>query len=341
MFARMATKEIKACWLICTNPVATVPDRKAVIAGLSAAKLVIAQDAFLDTETNRSADIRLPGALWAEAEGVMVNSERTLTLMQKAIESPGEALPDWKIIARVACEMRFAHAFTYDSASEVFEEIKAAWNPKTGYDLRGASYELLREASLQWPCPPENPQASHPVRYINDGISQTLRINPDSTQPALAFPTESGRAIFHARPYLPAAEMPDPDFPIVLNTGRLAHQWHTMTKTGKIPALNKLNPESFFEMHPEDAVALNICEGDGVEIRSRRGSAILPAIVSDRVRPGNCFVPFHWNDLFGDNLAINAVTNDAVDPISFQPELKFCAVAFSSRHAPAKAMAYR
>lgn len=334
MFARMATGEIKACWIICTNPVATIPDRKTVIAGLEAAELVIAQDAFLETETSRYSDILLPGALWAEAEGIMINSERTVSLMQKAIEPPGEALPDWQIVARVARKMGFAQGFSYASASEVFEEIQRAWNPKTGYDLRGASYALLRERSLQWPCPPESAVASHPIRYLNEGVSQTLKLNPDGTRPALVFPTESGRAIFHPRPFIPAAEMPDPEFPIVLNTGRLPHQWHTMTKTGKIPALNKLNPEPFVEVHPEDAAALNLHEGDGVEIRSRRGLAILPAMVTDRVRPGNCFVPFHWNDRFGDHLAINAVTNNAVDPISLQPELKLCAVALSPAVLP-------
>ena len=160
MFARMAEGAIKACWIICTNPVATLPNRKTAIAALEKAELVITQDAFFETETNPYADIMLPGALWAEAEGVMVNSERTLTLMQKAIEPPGDALPDWQIIARVACEMGFKDAFTYASASEVFEEIKGAHNPQTGYDLRGASYALLRETSVQWPCPPEGMEGS-------------------------------------------------------------------------------------------------------------------------------------------------------------------------------------
>ena len=113
----------------------------------------------------------------------------------------------------------------------------------------------------------------------------------------------------------------------MLNTGRLQHQWHTLTKTGKVATLNKLNPGPFVEIHPEDAASLGIKDKDQVEVRSLRGRAVLPAVVTDRVRPGNCFAPFHWNDVFGENLAINAVTNDAVDPISLQPEFKFCAVA--------------
>ncbi|MFL9960900.1 bifunctional nitrate reductase/sulfite reductase flavoprotein subunit alpha [Paraburkholderia sediminicola] len=329
MFSRMAAGEIKACWIICTNPVASVANRQNAIAGLRAAELVIAQDAFLDTETNRYADVLLPGALWAEAEGVMINSERNLTLMQKGIEPPGAALPDWQIIARVACEMGFADAFSYASAEEVFAEITRASNPKTGYDLRGASHRRLKETTLQWPLAGADSADRNPVRYLNDGVSQTLRELPDGSRPRLVFPTASGKAMFFARAYAAPAELPDREFPIVLNTGRLQHQWHTMTKTGKVAMLNKLNPGPFVEIHPEDAATLGIKAQDAVEIRSRRGRAVLPAVVTERVSAGNCFAPMHWNDVFGDDLCINAVTSDAIDPVSQQPELKFCAVALS------------
>jgi sulfite reductase (NADPH) flavoprotein alpha-component len=329
LFARMAAGEIKACWIICTNPVASVANRQNAIAGLRAAELVIAQDAFLDTETNRYADVLLPGALWAEAEGVMINSERNLTLMQKGIEPPGAALPDWQIIARVACEMGFADAFGYASADEVFAEITRASNPKTGYDLRGASHRRLKETPLQWPLASAGSAERNPVRYLNDGVSQTLKELPDGRRPRLVFPTASGKAMFFARAYAAPAELPDREFPIVLNTGRLQHQWHTMTKTGKVAMLNKLNPGPFVEIHPEDAATLGIKANDPVEIRSRRGRAVLPAVVTERVSEGNCFAPMHWNDVFGDDLCINAVTSDAIDPVSQQPELKFCAVALS------------
>ncbi len=329
MFTRMAAGEIKACWIICTNPVASVANRQNAIAGLRAAELVIAQDAFLDTETNRYADVLLPGALWAEAEGVMINSERNLTLMQKGIEPPGAALPDWQIIARVACEMGFADAFTYASAEEVFAEITRASNPKTGYDLRGASHRRLKETPLQWPLAADDAAERNPLRYINDGVSQALKELPDGSRPRLVFPTASGKAMFFARAYAAPAELPDREFPIVLNTGRLQHQWHTMTKTGKVAMLNKLNPGPFVEIHPEDAATLGIKAKDPVEIRSRRGRAVLPAVVTERVSAGNCFAPMHWNDVFGDDLCINAVTSDAIDPVSQQPELKFCAVALS------------
>ncbi|MFJ7330355.1 molybdopterin-dependent oxidoreductase [Streptomyces cyaneofuscatus] len=337
MFERMAAGDIKACWIICTNPVASVANRRTVVAGLEAAELVITQDVFAETETNAYADVVLPATLWAESDGVMVNSERNLTLVQGVLDPPGQALPDWQLIARVACAMGFAEGFTYAAAEEVFEELKQAWNPKTGWDVRGVTYERLRATPVQWPAPTADGPDRNPVRYLNDGVSQSLLERADGTRPRLAFPTASGRARFFARPHLPAAELPDDDYPFVLDTGRLQHQWHTLTKTGKVAKLNKLNPGPFVEVHPEDAEALGVVEGDHLEVASRRGRAVLPAVVTDRVRPGTCFAPFHWNDLFGEYLSINAVTNDAVDPLSFQPEFKVCAVTLARTVAPVPA----
>ncbi|WP_285624954.1 bifunctional nitrate reductase/sulfite reductase flavoprotein subunit alpha [Actinoallomurus iriomotensis] len=320
MFQRMAGGDIKACWIICTNPVASVANRRTVIDGLEAAEFVVTQDVFADTETNAYADVVLPAALWTETEGVLVNSERDVTLARPAADPPGEALPDWLIIARVACAMGYADAFSYASAEEVFEELKGAWNPATGYDLRGVTYQRLRATPVQWPAPDPGGPDRNPIRYL------------DGDGPV--FPTASGRAVFFARPHVPAAEMPDDAFPFVLNTGRLQHQWHTLTKTGKVAKLNRLNPAPFIEVHPRDARELGIGEGDQVEVASRRGRAVLPAVVTERVRPGCCFAPFHWNDLFGEYLSINAVTSDAVDPLSFQPELKVCAVSLAKVAAP-------
>ncbi|MEU5393884.1 bifunctional nitrate reductase/sulfite reductase flavoprotein subunit alpha [Streptomyces tibetensis] len=321
MFRRMADREIKACWIICTNPVASVANRRTVIEGLEAAEFVVTQDVFADTETNAYADVVLPGAMWTEAEGVFVNSERNLTLTRQAADPPGEAMADWRIIAEVACAMGYEKGFSYDGAEQVFEEIRRFWNPKTGWDLRGVSYERLRETPVQWPAAREDGPERNPIRYVGDE--------------GLRFPTASGRAVFFARPHLPAAELPDEDYPFVLNTGRVQHQWHTLTKTGKVAKLNKLNPGPFVELHPEDAAALGVGEDDLVEVASRRGRAVLPAVVTDRVRPGCCFAPFHWNDLFGEYLSVNAVTSDAVDPLSFQPEFKACAVSLAKVAAPA------
>ncbi|MEV6480065.1 bifunctional nitrate reductase/sulfite reductase flavoprotein subunit alpha [Streptomyces sp. NPDC051576] len=328
MFQKMADGDIKACWIICTNPVASVANRRTVIEGLEAAEFVVTQDVFTDTETNAYADVVLPGAMWTESEGVLINSERNLTLARPVVDPPGESMADWRIIAAVACAMGYEKGFSYDSAEEVFEEIRQFWNPVTGWDLRGVTYERLRSTPVQWPAAEEDGPDRNPIRYVGGG--------------ELKFPTASGRAVFHARPHMPAAELPDDDYPFVLNTGRLQHQWHTLTKTGKVAKLNKLNPGPFVELHPKDARELGIAEGDSVEVASRRGRAVLPAVVTDRVRPGGCFAPFHWNDLFGEYLSVNAVTSDAVDPVSFQPEFKACAVSLAkvaSAPAPAPAPA--
>ncbi|WP_432547933.1 molybdopterin-dependent oxidoreductase [Kineococcus sp. SYSU DK004] len=311
MFRRMADGDVKACWIVCTNPVASVANRRTVLDGLAAAELVVCQDAFADTETTAHADVLLPAALWAESTYVTVNSERTLTLLPQAADPPGDALPDWLLIARVATALGYGDAFDYSSSEEVFDEIRRFANPQTGYDLRGVTYEALREGPVQWPCPP-GAGRRNPVRYREDD--------------GFRFATPNGRAQFLPRPHADPAELPDDEHPFVLSTGRLQHQWHTMTKTGKVDKLTKLDPEPFLELHPDDARALDVQAGDLVEVASRRGRAVLPARPSDRVRPGSCFAPFHWNDTFGEDLAVNAVTNDAVDPVSFQPEFKVAAV---------------
>ncbi|MFD5264954.1 molybdopterin-dependent oxidoreductase [Streptomyces sp. NPDC058335] len=321
MFQKMADGDIKACWIICTNPVASVANRRTVIEGLEAAEFVVAQDVFSETETNAYADVVLPAALWTESEGVLVNSERNLTLARPAADPPGEATADWRLIAAVARAMGYENGFSYDSAEQIFEEIKRFHNPQTGYDLRGVTYERLRATPVQWPAATADGPDRNPVRYVEEDGS-------------LTFPTPSGRAVFHPRPHVPPAEMPDDDYPFVLNTGRLQHQWHTLTKTAKVAKLNKLDPGPFVEVHPEDAAGLGIADGDSVEVASRRGRAVLPAVVTDRVLPGSCFAPFHWNDLFGEYLSVNAVTSDAVDPLSFQPELKVCAVSLSKVSTP-------
>ncbi|WP_280342778.1 bifunctional nitrate reductase/sulfite reductase flavoprotein subunit alpha [Nocardia neocaledoniensis] len=325
MFRGLAEGSIKAAWIICTNPVATVANRKTVIAGLEAAELVVVQDAYGETATNAYADLLLPATLWAEADAVMVNSERNVTLLRQSVDPVGDARPDWLLIAQVATAMGFP-GFDFASSAEVFAELTQFTNPATGYDLSGMSYDRLREGPMQWPCR-DSATPRNPIRYLNDGVHQPLHVDTDGHTPRLAFATPSRRAVFFARPHLPAAELPDDDYPFLLNTGRLQHQWHTMTKTGKIAKLTKLNGAPFVEVHPEDARRLELRQGDQLEIASRRGRAVLPVQISDRVRPGDCFAPFHWNDEQGEYLTINAVTNDAVDPDSLQPEFKACAVA--------------
>ncbi len=200
------------------------------------------------------------------------------------------------------------------AGSDIFDEIRGSVNPKTGYDVRGISHaRLAREGALTWPLAPAENAAPAKRRYVT----------PDGN---LRFPTESGRARFWARPYLPNAEMPDADFPYVLLTGRVAHQWHTRTKTGKVPSLNKLNPGPYLEINRDDAMALGVSEGDPVRIASRRGELRLPARPTDSIQPGNCWAPMHWDELFAADVSINQITSENACPESHQPELKYCPV---------------
>ncbi len=180
MFRRMADGEIKAAWVICTNPVATVANRATAIAGLQRADFVVMQEAFTGVETAAYADVVLPAALWAEADGVMVNSERTVTHCAPATPPPGDCQPDWKWICRVATAMGYP-GFQFDSAEEVFAELTGFHNPRTGWDLRGVDYERLRRLPVQWPAPPGGAERN-PIRYRNDGVSQTL--TPPRTAPS-------------------------------------------------------------------------------------------------------------------------------------------------------------
>lgn len=310
----MERGDIKACWVICTNPVATVANRRHVIRALEVAECVIVQDAFADSETARFADIVLPAALWAEGDGIQVNSDRTMTLARKAVPPPGEALPDWDIIARVACAMGFEKDFAFTSAADVFAEASRFTNSKTGYDIAGVSHARLRRGPVQWPAPVGDQQARHPIRYLpSDGHGPV-------------FATSDGKGVFFARPWMRPSEWPDEEFPFVLNSGRLQHQWHTLTKTGRVESLNRLNPGPFVEVASQDAQVLGLQQNDCVQITSRRGQIVLPVQISTRMQPGTCFAPFHWNDRFGEDLTVNAITPDDVDPVSLQPGFKLCAV---------------
>ena len=199
MYRRMADGEIRAAWIICTNPVASVANRSSVIAGLQRADLVVVQEAFAGAETAEYADVVLPAALWAEADGVMVNSERTLTHCGAAMDPPGDAAPDWQLICRVATAMGY-QGFEFDSAADVFDELAGFHNPRTGWDLRGVDHERLRRGPVQWPAAPGGDDRN-PIRYRNDGVSQDLHTADDGTVPALVFPDpEPARPIPAAAP---------------------------------------------------------------------------------------------------------------------------------------------
>jgi ferredoxin-nitrate reductase len=297
---------VKVLWIVATNPVVSQPDAGRFAAALRRAELVVVQDAYFPTETGALAHVLLPAAQWPEKDGTMTNSERRVSLVSRALDPPGEALADWEIFARVGRALGHREAFAWRGAAAVHAEYVRTTEGRL-CDQSGLSHERLRrEGPLQWPVP----SASHP--------------GTERLYAARRFGFADGRARLAPTPHSAPADPVSPDYPLVLTTGRVAQQWHTMTRTGKSPSLLSAEPHPFVELHPSDAAGLP----ERVRVRSRRGSVILRLRVSDRVPPGVAFAPFHWGALHAEPGAgaVNNVTARAVDPVSLQPELKACAV---------------
>jgi ferredoxin-nitrate reductase len=292
-----------------------MPDLHQVRRAFQRAQLVVVQDAYHPTETTRLADVLLPVAQWGEKEWTSTNSERTIAYSPKLWDAPGEALPDWEILARFGRVLGY-RGFDFRSAAEVWDEFIGLTKDRP-CDMAGATATRLRaQVSLQWPCP----TMEHPG---------TLRRYLDRK-----FATPDGRAQFLPRDHREPREMPDHEFPFVLTTGRLYAHWHTLTRTAKAEKLMRREPSPFVEVNPEDAERLELSEGDPVQLSSRRGTLQLPARISDGVPSGIVFVPFHWGDLFGEGNACNYLTISATGRVAKQPELKFCAVNLEKVQTP-------
>ena len=305
LFEAVGEGKVKIIWVAATNPIVSIPDGNRVREALKKAELVIVQDPYHPTETTQYAHVILPAAQWSEREGTVTNSERRISYTGKIAEAPGESKPDWRIVADLAMKMGYEKDFSFANSEQIFEEYKRTTRG-TDMDISGVSYERLKKEPVQWPCPAED---APPVpRLYADG----------------KFPTPEGKARFLAHAYQTPHELPDQDFPMVLTTGRVRDQWHTMTRTGKVDSLLKSEPHAFVELHAEDAKKIHAEDGDMVQVMTRRGQARAPARVTDRIGRGVCFMPFHWGDLFG-LATVNRATTGAFDPVSKQPELKFCA----------------
>jgi len=319
MIEALESGRISVVWVAASNPLASLPNSRRVQRAFARAKTVIVQDAYHPTETTRDATIVLPAAQWSERAGTMTNSERRICFLEQIGTPPGEALPDWEIFARVARALGFGEAFAYRDPEEIFDEYRELTRGRD-LDITGVTYAALRGSpeGIQWPFP-EGSTGSGTTRLFEDG----------------QFSTPDRRARFVVAEYrLPGDEL-DPDFPIALVTGRVKDQWHTMTRTARVPRLLKNEARPFLEVHPEDASRSAVRDGDTVRVTSRRGSTELPARVTDRVRPGTVFAPFHWGPLNGLRTSPNRSAGEAVDPLSLQPELKFAAVRLERVSRPA------
>jgi anaerobic selenocysteine-containing dehydrogenase len=314
LFEAAAAGRIQAIWTVCTNPVVSMPDASVVRQALSRAKLVIHQDCYHPTETGLHADVLLPAAQWGEKTGTMTNSERLVTRSQKFFDAPGEAMPDWWIAARVGQALGF-DGFGHVTAEQVWDEIRLTTAGRP-CEMMGITNARLARGPVRWPCADEQ-SAGTPRRYT-DG----------------RFHTDTGRARFSVLTPRGPQEALTADYPLGLTTGRVASQWHTRTRTGRVQALARQEPDPFVEIHPADAVRYGLHDGQWVRLTSRRGAATGRLRVTETIRPGLLFMPFHWGDLHSPDTNVNLATNSALDPRSRQPELKFCAVRIASAAAP-------
>lgn len=309
MIEALEDGRLKAVWIICTNPLVSLPDTSRVEAALRKARFVVVQDISRKSDTVPFADVIFPAAGHFEKEGTMTNSERRISLLQKVVEPPGEALPDAEILCRFARGMGF-HGFDYKRTEDIFLE-HARLTKGTRIDVSGVSYESLRsQGTVQWPVP-------------HDGHAGTARLFEDRK-----FYTASGKArLFAVPPDNALSEPISPLFPFILTTGRIRDQWHTMTKTGKVNRLRQHIDKPFLEIHPEDAADRGIGEGDPVVVSNARGEVRVCARITTDIKPGTLFLPMHWGKAFANSAArANNLTDIRVDPISKEPDFKFSAV---------------
>lgn len=309
MFEALNDGRLKAIWILGTNPLVSLPDVRMAEAALKKAKFVVVQEVSSKPETLHYADVVLPAATWAEKEGTMTNSERRISFLNKITDPPGEALPDAEIICRFAQKMGYS-GFDFKTAADIYAE-HCALTEGTNIDISGLSHQILKEKrSVQWPYA----SATQPKKG--------LRIFADKK-----FYTPSGKAVIHAVPDENLSEKPDAQFPLILTTGRIRDQWHTMSKTGKVSKLKQHISETFLEIHPEDASQRGIADNDLVEVNSRRGQIRVKAKYTTTIKKGVLFVPMHWGKILNNDLnRANNITNNLTDNRSGEPDFKFSAV---------------
>ncbi len=317
MFDALNDGKLKAIWILCTNPLISLPDVRIAEEGLKKAKFVVVQDVTNKLETLKYADVVLPAAAWTEKEGTMTNAGRYVSHLSKINDAPGEALPDAEIICRFAQKMGY-HGFDYKNFSEIYAE-HAALTAGTNIDISGLSYEILKEKrSVQWPYKKiKNQNSKEKQDYAG-----TPRLFTDKQ-----FFTPSRKANIHSFPDANQSEQPDETHPLILTTGRIRDQWHTMSKTGKVNKLKQHISESFLEIHPDDAAERKIKDGELVEVFNTRGTVRVKAKFSADIKKGVCFLPMHWGKVLNSDLnRANNLTNNLVDPKSKEPDFKFSAV---------------
>ncbi|MDI1322445.1 MAG: molybdopterin-dependent oxidoreductase [Algoriphagus sp.] len=317
MFDALASGEMKAVWIICTNPMVSLPNLKRIEKAMANAKFVVVQDISHKSDTVAYADLVLPAAGWLEKEGTMTNSERRISYLAKGINPPGEARPDVEILCDFAKRMGF-RGFNFSNAEEIYEEY-CAMTKGTNIDISYLNYDRLKnEGSFQWPVP----------EYRHTGTS---RLFMDQK-----FFTPSQKAIFNIPAQIEnTSEKPNAEYPFILTTGRIRDQWHTMTKTGKVARLRTHYSHPVLEINQLDGYIYKIKEGDVVEVKSKNGVVRVRTKLSNSIRGGVVFLPMHWGKQLQNDLnRANNLTNTLVDPQSKEPDFKYTIVSVTKYKKP-------
>jgi assimilatory nitrate reductase catalytic subunit len=313
LFRKIDRGEIRGLLSICFNPLVSLPDSSFVTRMLEKLDFYVAIDFFLN-DTARYADIVLPGSLHEEDEGTVTQIEGRVIKINKAVDPPGDARQDWRIIQDLAKALDRPHGFTFEHPRQIFDELRRASQGGIA-DYSGITWEKIeRQNGVFWPCPAEDhpgtPRLFEPGSY-----------NPVA-KGAGPFYFPDGKARFNAVEYVGPAEVTDVDYPIILTTGRVVSHFLSGTQTRRIGPLVEQYPEPRIEIHPQLAERLGIVEGDWTTATSRRGEITLRAQVVKTIRPDTVFIPYHW----AGAKSANRLTVAAQDAISKIPEYKVCAV---------------
>jgi len=326
LFEAIERGEIKALWVMGTNPVVSLPDAERFRRALAACEFLVVSDCTARTDTAELAEVLLPARTWGEKEGTVTNSERRISRQRTFLPPPGQARPDWWIVAQVAQRMGYP-GFEYTHPVEIFREyarLSGYQNGgRRGFDI-GALQEIATTAyddlsPQQWPINQANPTGQ--ARFFAEG----------------GYYTRDGRANMLALRYRPPATAVDEVYPLVLNTGRVRDHWHTMTRTGKTARLSSHRIEPLLEMNPTDAAKAGFADGQFVRVESRQGETIARLMLDSGTPPGSLYLPMHWNRQFASGGLAGPLVNPVVDPHSGQPEFKHTPVRLKPVELPWRA----
>jgi predicted molibdopterin-dependent oxidoreductase YjgC len=311
IYRAIETGEIKGLWLIATNPLSSLPDTARIRKAMERLEFCVVQDCYQDSESNQYANVFLPAGTWAEKSGVMTNTERRVNLINPIMTAPGDSKPDFWIFNEVAKRFNTQDKVSFpETTSEVFEEMKVISKGRL-CDISGMNYDNIeKNRGIQWPYTEEQ------LKNNEEPPAGGKRIYTEEA----TFRFADGKAKLIPLPFVDNNEVPDEEFPIWLNTGRLVEHWHGRTKTGKVGNNNKFSPIPFIEINPDLAIESGVKDGDYVRLISRRSDAIVMAKYTNRVGKNAVFLPFHFHD------CANRLTLGLLDPHSRQPAYKQQAV---------------